>query len=83
MGPCNSLEHQAELYATYVNEALENPKIVGTHWFKWSDHPTTGRYDGENYRIGSVNITDRPYKTLTDAIEDVSGGMYPLRYSEE
>jgi hypothetical protein len=83
LGPCNSLEHQAELYAIYVNEALENPQIVGTHWFKWSDHPTTGRYDGENYRIGIVNITDRPYKTLTDSIEDVSSGMYPLRHSSK
>ena len=38
------------------------------------------RYDGENYRIGIVSITDRPYKTLTDAIRGVSGGMYPLRH---
>ena len=83
LGPCNSLEHQAELLTTYVNEALENPNIIGTHWFKWSDHPTTGRYDGENYRIGIVNITDRPYKTMTDAIKDVSSGMYPLRQSSK
>jgi hypothetical protein len=83
LGPCNSLEHQAELYATYVKEAVENPQIVGTHWFKWSDHPTTGRYDGENYRIGIVNITDRPYKTLTDAIKGAADGMYPLRQTSK
>lgn len=76
-----SLEHQAELYEIYVNEALQNPSIVGTHWFKWSDHPTTGRYDGENYRIGIVNITDRSYKTMTGAIKNVTGSMYPLRHS--
>ncbi|MEX0326390.1 MAG: beta-galactosidase [Puniceicoccaceae bacterium] len=83
LGPCNSMEHQAELYSTYVNEALSNPHIIGTHWFKWSDHPTTGRYDGENYRIGIVSITDRPYKTLTDAIKGVASGMYPLRQTSK
>jgi hypothetical protein len=77
--PCNSLEHQAELYRTYVNEALQDPRIVGAHWFKWSDHPVTGRYDGENYRIGFVSITDRPYETLTQAIEAVSAHMYERR----
>ena len=76
-----SLEHQAELYEIYVNEALQNPNIVGTHWFKWSDHPTTGRYDGENYRIGIVNITDRSYNSMTGAIKNVTGNMYPLRSS--
>ena len=80
LGYANSLEHQAELYSAYANEAVQDPRIVGVHWFKWSDHPTTGRYDGENYRIGIVSITDRPYKTLTDAIRGVSGGMYPLRH---
>jgi hypothetical protein len=71
------------MYEIYVNEALQTPNIVGTHWFKWSDHPTTGRYDGENYRIGIVNITDRSYKTMTGAIQNVTGSMYPLRHSSK
>ncbi|NDV61488.1 hypothetical protein G0Q06_03395 [Puniceicoccales bacterium CK1056] len=81
--PCDSLEDQARLYKTYAMEAAADPNFVGVHWFKWADHPTTGRYDGENYRIGFVNIVDRPYKTLTEAIRDVSSHMYPLRYSTE
>ncbi len=52
--PAMDLEHQAELYEAYVNEVLDHPNFAGAHWFQWADHVTTGRYDGENYRIGFV-----------------------------
>jgi len=78
---CDTIEDQATLYQIYVKEALEHPSFVGAHWFKWADHPTTGRYDGENYRIGFVSIVDRAFKELTDAIKGVSKNMYPLRSS--
>ena len=29
--------------------------------FQYSDHPITGRFDGENYQIGFVDICDTPY----------------------
>jgi hypothetical protein len=40
---------------------------VGTHWFQWLDQPATGRSDGENYNIGFVDVTDRPYAELVAA----------------
>jgi hypothetical protein len=80
---CSSMEDQAALYQVYVEEAVEHPSFVGAHWFKWSDHPTTGRYDGENYRIGFVSIVDRSYDTLTNAIQNTAKQMYPLRNSAE
>ena len=67
----------------YVTEAVEHPSFVGAHWFKWADHPTTGRYDGENYRIGFVSIVDRVYETLTDAIQNTANQMYSRRHSTE
>lgn len=75
-----SLEHQAALYRIYITEAASHPAIVGAHWFRWTDHPVTGRFDGENYRIGIVSITDRPYGPLTEAISVVSGTLYESRY---
>lgn len=77
---CDTLEDQAELYEIYVKETIEHPNFIGAHWFKWSDHPTTGRYDGENYRIGFINIVDRDYKPLTKAIRNTAAQMYPARY---
>ena len=71
-----SLENQANLYKQYISEASTHPNIVGAHWFQWSDQPVTGRFDGENFRIGIVNITDQPYVPLINAIEEVSKGLY-------
>ena len=41
--------------------ALDNPLIVGTHWFQFGDQATTGRGDGENYQIGFLDVCDTPY----------------------
>lgn len=82
LGTAANIEGQAELFKAYVQEAIEHPNFVGAHWFQYSDHITTGRYDGENYRIGFVSITDRSYDVLTDAVRETAEEMYPLRYGE-
>lgn len=77
--PCADAANQAELYRAYVNEAVQHPNFVGAHWFTWSDQPVTGRYDGENFRVGLVSIIDRPYPELTESVQDVSRNMYSRR----
>jgi hypothetical protein len=54
-------------YRYYVENAFAMPALIGTHWFQWMDEPVTGRYDGENYNIGFVDVTDRPYAELVEA----------------
>jgi hypothetical protein len=44
------------------------PGIVGTHWFQYYDHPRGGRPDGEDYDFGLVDINDRPYERVTEAL---------------
>jgi hypothetical protein len=41
------------------------PYVVGADWFQFYDEPTHGRYDGENFNFGLVDIHDRPYESLT------------------
>jgi hypothetical protein len=77
--PAMDLDHQAELYEAYVNEVLEHPNFAGAHWFQWADHVTTGRYDGENYRIGFVSIVDRPYAGQAAAAQKAAQSMYQKR----
>ncbi|WP_158880383.1 beta-galactosidase [Rhodanobacter sp. L36] len=56
-------------YARYVNAAVNDPDIVGTHWFNYSDQPVTGRIlDGENSHIGLVGITDIPFAGFVEAV---------------
>lgn len=55
-------------YRYYVENAAAHPSLVGTHWFQWWDQPSTGRFDGENYNIGFVDVTDQPYKEFIEEV---------------
>ena len=70
---------RAEAFKKYVRSCLDNPRVVGTHWFQWKDQPLTGRSDGENYQIGFLNIADEPYPETVSAAREVSADMYPRR----
>jgi len=74
-----SQEERAAAYKNYVRSALENPCIVGTHWFQFGDQATTGRGDGENYQIGFLDVCDTPYAETIRACREVAREMYPLR----
>lgn len=77
--PTASQEDRAAKYAEYVRGALRNPQIVGTHWFQYRDQATTGRFDGENYQIGFVDICDTPYPETLRACREVGYEMYQIR----
>lgn len=70
---------RAECYRAYVESCLDNPRVIGTHWFQWRDQPLTGRPDGENYQIGFLSVTDQPYWELVEAARAVSREMYTRR----
>lgn len=55
-------------YRYYVEQAAAFPAFIGTSWFQWLDQPCTGRMDGENYNIGLLDVTDRPYPELIEAM---------------
>jgi hypothetical protein len=67
---------RAKAYETYVKSVRAQPAFVGCHWFQWIDEPLTGRFDGENYNIGLLTITDTPYPEMRDAARRVHSGLY-------
>ena len=71
---------RAVFYEFYLKQALENPFLVGTHWFQFSDQVATGRRDGENYQIGFVDICDNPYPEIIGASRSVGSQLYQLRW---
>ena len=71
---------RAAAYRSYVEGALDNPCLVGTHWFQYGDQATTGRGDGENYQIGLVDICDTPYGETIEAVRQVGTQLYTRRY---
>jgi len=66
-------------YATYVKNALENPAVIGTHWFQYYDQPPTGRFDGENYQTGLLDICDTPYPETVAACRGIGSTFYQVR----
>ena len=67
-----------------MENAAAHPALIGTHWFQWMDQAPTGRGDGENYNIGFLDVTDRPYPELIDAVKatysrllDIHSGKVP------
>ena len=70
-------------YRYYVENAFAMPEMIGTHWFQWADQPCTGRFDGENYNIGFVDVTDRPYPELIDALRATHHSLYRVHLGSE
>jgi len=72
-------QDRADKYKNYVQGALRNPYIVGTHWFQYKDQATTGRGDGENYQIGLIDVCDKPYPETIQAVREVGYNLYEYR----
>lgn len=72
-------EDRAAKFAAYLTTASEASWCVGAHWFQYRDQPLTGRFDGENYNIGFVTITDTPYPEMRAAAREVNTSLYSRR----
>ncbi|HEY5913645.1 MAG TPA: hypothetical protein VJA21_23910 [Verrucomicrobiae bacterium] len=60
-------KERADGFRNTVRKFLQTPYIVGADWFQYYDQPTHGRFDGENFNFGLVDIHDRPYDPITSA----------------
>jgi hypothetical protein len=72
-------EERAAFYEFYVKSALNNPYLVGTHWFQLTDQAVTGRSDGENYQAGFLTVGDRPQKEIIAMSREIGKNMYLIR----
>jgi hypothetical protein len=76
----SSQEERAAIYTDYVSSVLDHPALVGCHWFQYTDEPLTGRsYDGENYNIGFLTVTDTPYPELVASARAIHRHAYARR----
>ncbi len=72
-------EDRALAYVRFMQGALAHPKIVGAHWFQFRDQPLIGRWDGEGYQIGFVDVCDTPYPEMARASREIAGTMYDIK----
>ncbi len=74
-------EERARAFREHVASALENPQMVGCHWFQYMDQPVTGRpLDGEPAQVGFVDLADTPYPEMAAASRAMGDRIYDLRF---
>jgi len=75
-------DERAELFGYYLTQALENPYIIGAHWFQLVDQSVAGRGDGENYQAGFLTVGDVPQKEMIDKSRNIADSLYKIRLQQ-
>lgn len=79
----NDQEDRANMWADYAYSTIDNPYLVGAHWFQYLDSPISGRaHDGENYNVGFVSNTDIPYPQMIKKAKAVNASLYTRRFGK-
>jgi len=55
---------------------------VGAHYFTLYDQSALGRFDGENYNIGFLDVCNRPYEPLAEAARQSHERLYAVAAGE-
>jgi hypothetical protein len=65
-------------FRVYLENAAAHPACVGAHYFILYDQSALGRFDGENYNIGFLDVCHRPYEPLAQAARASHERLYDV-----
>lgn len=69
---------RALAYRRYLETHAAEPWCVGVHWFTLYDQSALGRFDGECYNCGFLDVTQREYPELAEAAQTSHERMYAI-----
>jgi hypothetical protein len=70
---------RADGYRLMTTRLARVPYIIGADWFQWCDEPPAGRSsDGEDVNFGVVDVHDKPYELLQQAIRETAPTLNTL-----
>ena len=78
IGHVRTQTDRGKAYRVYFEDAAANPYCVGVHWFVLYDQSALGRFDGENYNIGFLDVCNRPHVPLCEAAIKSHEAMYDI-----
>jgi hypothetical protein len=73
---------RGQAFRVYLEDAAVKPWCVGVHYFTLYDQSALGRFDGENYNIGFLDVCNRPYEPLATAAQISHARLYRLAAGE-
>jgi hypothetical protein len=82
IGHVKNQEDRGKAYRLYLEDAAAKPWCVGTHYFILYDQSALGRFDGENYNIGFLDVCNQPYPELAKAARLSHERMYAVAAGE-
>jgi hypothetical protein len=82
IGHVRDQEARGQAYRIYLEDAAAKPWCVGVHWFTLYDQSALGRFDGENYNIGFLDVCNREYEPLGRAARASHEQMYEVASGE-
>lgn len=65
-------------YRRYMHKAASHPMCIGAHYFTLYDQAYLGRFDGENYQIGVLDVCSQPYTEFLNGIVHTHGELYEV-----
>lgn len=71
-----SQEDRAKAYRYYMHRAASHPYCLGAHYFTLNDQGYLGRFDGENYQIGFVDVCNREYPEIVESAKKTNREVY-------
>lgn len=78
IGHVKTQDDRGRAYRVYLEDAARKPWCVGVHYFILYDQSALGRFDGECYNIGFLDVCNRPYEPLCRAARASHERLYDL-----
>ena len=74
----SSQKERGKAYRRYMHRAASHPMCLGAHYFILYDQAYLGRFDGENYQIGALDVCSHPYSEFIDGIVRAHSEIYEV-----
>lgn len=70
---------RADGYRQITQRMARVPYVIGADWFQWMDEPPGGRTnDGEDVNFGIVDVDDKSYELLAQAVRETAPQLNSL-----
>lgn len=69
---------RGKAYRYYVEQASLSKYFLGAHYFQLNDQSCLGRFDGENYQIGFLDVCMQEYSEMIEAMKLCHSQIYQV-----